>query len=73
MQVAFSLLANGVIVERDNPAEITLANYPYQWIDLGLWTLTEEAAVSVRMTVPYGQRDGQIGVDVVALVRRGSE
>lgn len=66
----YALLADGRVVARVTPAQINQKDYSGEWASLGIWELTREAAVGVRMTVP--KQDGaEIGVDAVALLKVG--
>jgi len=73
----FQLLADGVVVPRDNPAPIKQADFPGQWVSLGSWRLAQEAAVSVRLVVSKDANllpdstQAEIGADSVALVYVG--
>jgi hypothetical protein len=68
----YSLLADGMPVPRQ-PAtsEMDQAYYSEEWVDLGLWELTSEAAIGVRMEVASGflENEQEIGVDAVAVLR----
>ncbi|MEI7987722.1 MAG: hypothetical protein WCI88_01680 [Chloroflexota bacterium] len=69
----FQLLADGVPIPRQNPAQID--QYKEKrgaWVDLGLWTLDKAAAVGVRL-ITKPENPGCIGVDAVAIVRKGQE
>jgi hypothetical protein len=68
----FSLLANGRLVQRDTEAPIDMSAVGGEWKSMGIWNLTEESAVGVRLAVKRAEQleyHGEIGVDAVALVR----
>jgi hypothetical protein len=72
--VDFALLADGTVVERQNPAPLNQKDHTGVWVSLGIWDLPEEAAVSVRMIISRTNQSpetAEIGIDAVALVRVG--
>lgn len=68
--VGFTLLADGEELKPDTPRELNQNEHRGEWASLGTWTLAEEAAVGVQMTINR-QPDSEIGFDAVALVRVG--
>jgi len=69
--VDFELIANGEVIERDNPAQINQQDHSGEWVSLGIWDLAEPAAVSVRMNVSQSDQINttvEIGIDAVALL-----
>ena len=66
----YTLLIDGVAIDRGTPAEILQSDWAGKWISLGIWETNHEAAISVRMTVARDAQ-GDIGVDAVALLRVG--
>lgn len=73
-ETEWDLLADGVEVGREADAPLAQADSAGQWVSLGLWTLTEEAAVTVRLTVAKDLGHtvaADIGVDAVALLQVG--
>lgn len=68
----FYLLANGRLVDHATEAPIDMSAIGGQWKSMGIWNLSEEAAVGVRLAVKRVDQlegYGEIGVDAVALVR----
>lgn len=63
----YDLLASGRLLERLNPAKIRQGDFTNQWISLGLWSLPQEAALTVQMTIQPGET-GLVGADAITLV-----
>ena len=66
--VDYALLADGKVVERPSPTQVNQRDHTGVWISLGLWDISEEALVSLRMIVAPGVT-GEIGVDAIAIVK----
>ncbi|MBI5823889.1 MAG: hypothetical protein HZB18_07680 [Chloroflexi bacterium] len=66
--VDYALLADGKVLERPSPAQVNQRDHAGVWISLGLWDISEEALVSLRMIVAPGVT-GEIGVDAIAIVK----
>jgi hypothetical protein len=67
-EVEYFLLADGEVVQRDNPSKVNQADHNGVWYTLGIWELPDEAAVTLRLVVEKGAV-GEVGLDAVAILR----
>lgn len=59
VEATYDLFADSVLVERSNAAIIDQSSFSNQWVTLGRWVLSEEAAVTVRVTARTDANSGR--------------